>query len=454
MKLAATCTSAVLSVLAPVSGAFAVNLANLQGEARTEYLSPYGVRELCVIPKKWPGGAYRSDDTGKESTLCGYDFYRTMGICPKYNSTNPGVLLIAPNAQYSKEAIDASDCNVKKMGVKTEAKFKQTITCSYTPSILAYYHMSRILGGVGRVPVSVIRTMDLKVHSQLTSKAVHALRDSTDTIAEAWRKLGEMHLNPRAFPQLTDTTFTQLYGGLSDNVKNENLYNDVSGRGPYNSRYQRFLKQKPFQKVASTKTLAQIAGSAEFTRVAQDVIQMKDVADMVLIDTLMNQQDRIGNIHYKFYWYSINPSTNRIERAKSEAELVDGKIVVPPEEKRQMAGRAAVVLKEMILKDNDCGVIKDNMMRAYSVLEKVRHMSYLTYRYFMAFEKSLANPATKAYFKTELLFTDKDYRSLQDNAAKAREILTGACRTGQLKFDLDLENYLPGARPPLTPCSI
>ncbi len=454
MRLVAVCYSAVLSVLVSFSSALAIDLANLKGETRTEHLSPYGVRELCVVPKKWPGAAYRSEDTGKESTLCGYDFYRFVGICPKYNSTNPGVLLLAPNAKYDKEAIDASDCNVKKMGVKTEAKFKQTITCSYTPSILAYYHMSRILGGVGRVPVAVIRTMDLNVHNQLTTKAVHALRDSTDTIAEGWRKLGQMHLNPGAFPQLVDSTLTQLYGGLSDNVKNEEIYYDVSGRGSYNSRYQRFLKQKPFLKVASSKTVAQLVGSTEFTRVAQDVIQMKDVADMVLIDTLMNQQDRIGNIHYKFYWYSINPSTHRIERSKSDAELVEGQIVVPAEEKRQMAGRPAVVLKEMVLKDNDCGVIKDNMMRAFSVLEKVRHMSYLTYRYFMAFEKSLAHPATKDYFKTEMLFTDKDYRSLQDNARKAKEILTGTCRTGQLKFDLDLETYLPGARPPVTPCNI
>lgn len=434
--------------------AIALNLSHLKGETRTEFISPFGVRELCVVPKKWPGAAYSNDDRKKESALCNYDFHQNIGICPKYNSTNPGVLLIEPTEKYSKEAIDASTCDLKKMGLKTEAKFKQTITCSYTPSILAYYQMSRILGGIGRVPVSVIRTMDLKTHAPLTQKAIQKFGNDPDAIAGGWRRLGQMHQSPRDFPQLVDTTLSQIYGGLSDNVKKEEIYHEISGRGSYSSRYQRFLKQKPFLKVASPKTLPVIVGSREFTRVAQDVIQMKDVSDMVLLDTLLNQQDRIGNIHYKFFWYSINPSTNRIERSKSNAELSDGQVVIPPEERRQMAGRSAVILKEMVLKDNDCGVSKDNMMRAYSVLEKVRHMSYLTYRYFMAFDRALKNSATKEYFRTELLYSDKNFRELVDNSAKAKEILMNTCRSGKLMFDLDLENYLPGARTPDTPCNI
>lgn len=449
-------TLLLMALLTTVSAnsSFALNLADLRGETRTEYMSPRGVQELCIVAKKWPGAVYRNDDAQKEGTLCGYDFYRTMGLCPKYTSTNPAILLLEPNAHFSKEAIDASNCDLDKMNVKTEAKFKQTITCSYTPAILAYYHMSRILGGVGRVPVTVMRTMDLQTHRALTQKALQTLRGFPNNNVQSWEKFGKVHEDPSKFPSLVEASQTQLFGALSDNVKKEEIYTEVSGIGPYPDRYPRFLKQKPFQKVASTLSVQKIVGSSDFVKVAQDVIQMKDVSDLVLIDTLLSQQDRIGNIHYKYFWYSINPLTNRLERMKSDAKLSNGKVLVPTEESRQMADRQAALLKEMVLKDNDCGVNRENMMRKHSALEKVNHMSYLTYQYFMAFEKTLNNTATKDYFSTELLYSSEDFQTLLSNAAKAKEILKEKCRSGKLRFDLDLENYIPEARPPATKCDI
>lgn len=442
------------SLLITAPSVYALSLDQLQGESRQEFHSPYGARELCVVAKKWPGAVYKNDDTKKETTLCSYDFHRTMGVCPKYSSTNPALMILEPSEKFSKEAIDASDCNLDRMDVKTEAKFKQTITCSYTPSILSYYHMSRILGGVGRVPVAVVRTMDIKAHALQTQKANRYLQNSSSAIATSWRQYQKVHTTPRAYPELVDSSLGQIYGVLSDNVKKEEKYTEVSGTGTYETRYSRFLRQKPFQKVASSQSVTQLTGSSDFSKVAQNVIQMKDVADMVLIDTLLNQQDRIGNIHYKFFWYSINPASNRIERMKSDAKISSGKIVVPTEESKLMVGRKAALVKEMVLKDNDCGVTKDNMMRKHSALEKVRHFSYLTYRYFMAFEKSLTKPATKDYFLKEMLYTESDFRTLVANTAKAKEILKGRCRAGQLRFDLDLEEYIPGARITSKPCDI
>ena len=38
----------------------------------------------------------------------------------------------------------------------------------------------------------------------------------------------------------------------------------------------------------------------EFTAVnVQKMLQMKEAADMIVIDTLLSQQDRMGNIHYQ-----------------------------------------------------------------------------------------------------------------------------------------------------------
>ncbi len=434
------------------SHAFAIDLNRLQGDARKEYLSPQSKHEICVIPKKWQWGSYKNGDLEKENTLCGYDFYVNMGICPKYNSTNPAILLLEPSAKYDKRAIDASSCDVDAMGVKNEAKFKQSISCSYTPSILAYYHVSRLLGGAGRVPVAVIRSMDRDIHLQLTRKANKRLAGSKSEIAKTWAQYAKAHESPRDYPQLFDQTQEQVYGALVDNIKKEEYYSDVNGRGSYSSRYQRFLKQKAFLKVSSSKSAREIAGSREFSKISQDVTQMKDVGDMVLMDTLLNQQDRIGNVHYKFYWYVANG--NKIDRIKSDAKIVGGKPSIPKSELEQMRGKNAAHIKEMILKDNDCGVSKENMMRKISALEKVRHFSFQTYRRFMAFERLLSAPESQSYFMNELLFSNENYRSLTQNAAKAREVLLSRCRAGSLKFDVDLENYLPGAPQPSTSCEI
>ncbi|WP_413612622.1 hypothetical protein [Bdellovibrio sp. HCB-110] len=436
------------------SQAVALNLGNLQGESRREYKSPRGLSELCVIQKKWPGAVYSNSDVSKENTLCNYDFYLNVGLCPKYTSTNPAILLLEPNAQYSKEAIDASDCQIKSMKLETEAKFKQSVTCSYTPAILAYYHVSRALGNVGRVPTTVLRTMDIVTHAKLTQKANNYLSNINDPIRLSWEQVALAHKNPRMHPRLFESSLNQIYGALSDNIKKEEQYTDVSGHGDYDSRYQRFLRQKPFLRVASSQSVSQQVGTTEFTQVAQVVLQMKDVADMVLIDTLLNQQDRIGNIHYKFFWYYIDPQTNKLVRRKSDAKVKKDSVQIPEEESREMSGLQAALLKEMVLKDNDCGVTKTNMMKKIGALDKVRHFSYATYRGLLYFEQALNTPAAKDYFMTELLFAASEYKSLLKNTQEAKRILMAKCQSGDLHFDVDLETYIPGTPPPTISCAL
>ena len=38
----------------------------------------------------------------------------------------------------------------------------------------------------------------------------------------------------------------------------------------------------------------------------QKLVQLKDAADLIVIDTLMDQQDRFGNIHYIAAYYYID----------------------------------------------------------------------------------------------------------------------------------------------------
>lgn len=450
MKKSFLLLGATFSLASSTSHALSLN--DIVGLKRTEYKSPQGVTELCATPRKWAGANYTESDTKKESTLCKYDFYSTVGICPKYSSTNPGLMIIEPDENFSKQAIDSSNCDLKALGLKTDAKFKQSITCSYTPSILGYYHLSRILGDVGRVPVSVFRSIDIKTHKAQTTKAVNYLRNSKLAIKDSWATLEKVHASPQNYPNLVDRSGTQMFGALSDNVRNEEQYIEVSGLGSYDTRYERFIKQRPYRLVSSPPGPQQIVGSSDFTRLAQTALQMKDVSDMVIIDTLMNQQDRIGNIHYKFVWYAIHPQNLTLERFKSKAKIKNGKITIPQEEQTTMANRKAVLLKEMILKDNDCGVNKTNMMRRVSAIEGLKHVSYRTYANLLSFEQALAGASAKDFFMKELLFTEADYSLLKRNALFARQVLVKKCQSGELKFDIDLEDYIPGTLPVRKAC--
>ena len=431
------------------SQAWALDVRDLVGEKSTRFFSSRGVEEKCVVPQKWSADLYSDKDRKQEDKLCAQDFYKTVAMCPKYNSTNPGILIVEPNAKYSREAINASNCDLKAMGLKTEAKFKQSVSCSYTPSIVAYYHFSRLLGGAGRVPVNVIRTMDIATHRQLSNKANS--KNLSGVIDQTWNTFAVVHSNPKRYPKIVDQTQSQVYGALIQNIKGEEIYYDVSGYGDYDSRYSRFLRQKPFLNVASTQSLTQIAGSSAFEKVAPLAVQMKDVSDMILLDTLLNQQDRIGNIHFKFVWYyqdTSNPGAWVTE--KSDAEIVQDKTgarktVVSPTEQAAMSAKNAVLVKEMYLKDNDCGVNKDNMMRKHGVIEKVRHMSYKTYARFMKLAKMMPLKETNAYLTREFLLDHEDNEKVLSNVQHARNVLYKNCQSGALKFDVDLEDYASGA---------
>lgn len=415
--------------------------------------SPRGLAESCIIPKKSELGTYSLKDVEKENRLCSYDFYTNMGVCPKYNSTNPGILLINPTDKFSKQAIDASNCDVKKMDLPTEAKFKQSISCSYTPAILAYYQLSRILGDIGQVPVSVFRTMDISIHKQLTDKAIHYLAGGTTQIARTWLQFAQVHRSPSQYPKIVDPSQNFIYGALSDNVKGEEQYIDVSGRGPYESRYERFLTQPPYRKLTDPRPVSQMLSSQDFVQVAPTVVQLKDVSDMILLDFILSQQDRIGNIHYKYYWYYLNPQNSQhILRKKSKASIKKDVLIVPENETAEMAGKQAVLLKQMILRDNDCGIINSNMMRKHGALEGVRHFSPQTYQKFMALAKQLEKSDSDDYLKNELFFTEMDIKKVKDNVARAKQILVSKCRSGELHFDLDLTSYTPGGRIPQVAC--
>lgn len=450
---------APILVLLQSSLSLALNTSAIPGEKVT-YTSAHNRSEICVVPEKLFPAVYDLGDVEDEKKLCSIDFYSNYAVCPKQNSTNPGVLITKLLPNLNRDQTMAL-CEGPDESLSVKAKFKNSISCSYTPAILAYYHFSKILKTGGNIPTAVVRTMDKEEHLAQVDKGLSYIPDHTDLIYKSWESFKNQHTKGTS-TNLFDDTKEFIYGALVENPKHEYQYTEVSGVGQYDTRYERFIQQKPYLKLTDTRSVQEIAESAEFSKLAPVIVQMKDVSDMILLDTMFSQDDRIGNIHYRMTWYTLKKDEKtgqlEIKTKKSDAELSkDKKSWIIPEAEKPIQAAGGMLIREMLLKDNDCGVNvtnRSNMMRMVSALEGIRHMSASTYKKFMEFYKVARNPETIAWMKNTLLFTNQDLGlvtpasrvSFLANLDKAHSVLLENCKSGLLKLDLNINEALPGAQ--------
>ncbi len=396
--------------------------------------------ELCVVPNHLAGGDYDDGDADDEKELCSYNFHGTepgtsVATCPKLVSTNPGVDVQELLPGKTKQETEAATCNKDEGRTKLLAKYKQSITCSYTPSILGYYHLSRVLGGAGNVKAAVVRTMDLEEHKKITAVGV---AHTTDLLKTLWKQWDSWESNPNN-PKYKDALFTvdqqQIYGAMQVNPRGEAKYVDpISGRS-LNVRGATDFSSS-FRATAAWQTMLDGRGVGEWVPRTlagggQRIVQMKDIADMVLMDTLMAQQDRFGNMHsLDYYYYADGADVKKVKKSKVD----DGEKPMPAN---------AVLVRELLLKDNDCGVVKTNVEKQAGMLGALRHMSAKTYANLRWFHSQfgVGAPAPK-FFVNEVLMTQKDIDMLRTNLADADATLTANCKAGKLKLDLDLEDHL------------
>jgi hypothetical protein len=430
------------------------------GGERTDY---------CFLPKTLPGFPYREKSLRKdqetEAELCGYDLYATntrLAACPKLNSTNPGIKIFELDKEVTdRKKWEAAECP-KEDGQNdgsTVAKFKQTMTCSYAPSPMAYYQISRVLDAQPIVPVAVLRTMDARTHLEYVKKgAAYATKIYGDpethkgeALLQAWAKKW-----PAAHQTKPDSLFdaggTQVWGDLVESPKGKEVYKEVftkpGQKFHYDTRYEDFKGTPVYQKLASAKPLAPAMGT-DFAQMAQPMVQLKDVSDMIVLDYLLNQQDRMGNIHYVPYYLYVE--NGKIKDKKVATGKSAKKKAKAAEQAAEMKAKGAVIVKRMVLADNDCGVAKDNLIRENEILDGLNHMGLDTYRRLLWLSSQLQTNEWQSYFRSELQFTQGDLTAnagnrsgLVVNAANAVKILQEKCRKGTLQLDLNFSLQLQG----------
>lgn len=433
-----------------------------RGDKNIYFRSPRNIQEVCVIPKHYPNASYKKSDLETEQKLCSYSFYKvtdsevqlgfqSAAICPKLNSTNPGTEFHKIPENMTKEDVEVSLCE----GASKIGKFKNSTSCSYAPSIIGYYHVSRILGGIGRVPPSVLRSVDIETHKKVAEKAIQLTsKDPSALIYQTWTSLYSKLRQGLAHKDkdlLLSDDGQQSYGAFIKNPSKEDFYKELFTSGA--DRAVAFRdKNFVFSLVKNKSQLNQIVANQWEAANIQKLFAMRDATEFILLDHLLDQQDRFGNIAYqnRLVYQAMDKKTGQIEL----------KIADDMEEYTEDKNSGVVIsqfqpvqFKSMILKDNDCGVSKENKVKKAGLLTEISHMNPKTYKKLMQLQKEMSSQAVLAsgltqektvaqFFTRNLMFTGFDYKEFVANVNEAAKILKTNCQSGKLKLDLDIETYL------------
>jgi hypothetical protein len=392
----------------------------------TEHTAPNGTVELATRPSTFPGHPeiYSKKDTEKEKELAAIDFYNgktkdglDIVLIPKTYSTSPGLNVHAVKLPAGMSRLNYAEAHTGKghsSDVKRIAKYKQSIPThfTYSPSIIGYYHLSRFLDA-GHVEPAIVRTMDVSAHKPLADLGKAKATGSNNR--QQWtelRALDDAHSNPTLYTK----DGKQLYGVLQISPSGEQSYphlSDLSGAGA-------FAGSSEFAKVtdASPIKLTYKDASGKLNQAAvQQIVQIRDLSDMVLMDFIMSQADRFsGNMHSEKVYLWIENGVLKTEAKKSDPAKAAEQLKQIP------AG--AVLVNRMIMKDNDAGLISGNSAKTNHLLEKISHMDSKTYNRLLDLQKELQKSEVVQWYQTELLFTSANFKTMKDNVDQAVGILS------------------------------
>ena len=429
----------------------------------TVFQSPNGVAERCVRIAQIPGGIYSNDDLKYEAAFCAIDLYaQDVALCPKTWSTSPGMMVYdisEGNYAMDRAAFERNACtegkSAKDLAKDDLAKFKPTMNAkgtsgTFSASSLIYYHYSRYFDAAVKVPVTVWRSMDAKMHLSEVARpglAISGHNRSARMNNAGWRVLAAADQNPDSYSP-TDELFTsdrtQIYGILTTSPGHRygSEINGTRKSGWGKGQNLDFQETPAFLALRSDMPLVEaVAEGLEKGRrdpqIARDlgpetspqqmVFWMRELTEIVLLDFIFSQQDRVGNIDFTPYFYWLEGGKQSHKKAKHHEP---GDDTVPAD---------AILIRRSNLNDNDAGgrVQYANFAKSTQMLEKLRHMSGDTYQKLIALDTDLQSKGQiYQWTATSLGLDDAQVNQIINNTSIAAAILRATCEAGQMRFDL------------------
>lgn len=427
-----------------------------------EYHSPNGVPERSIALPRMPGANYSKKDAGKEEKLTAIDFYSPfIALCPKTWSTSPGTMVRDISNTGFTQANYENQCKGKSVpsGVKKTAVFKQSMnenntSGTFSPASLLYYHFSRYFDTSVKIPVAIFREMDRKTHYQRVTR--HGVAQTrSGMIAAGWQHLLQAERDPRHFAR-ANTLFSNdgatIFGCMlkGKGARYGMEINGVRSRWGI-TQNEEFQRTAPYLALSSDRPLLQAteAGKQQAFRdskIRKDTVDaspfqmmywMKELTEIVLLDFIFSQQDRIGNIDYQWCWYWVENGEvkSQDDKSKESRRSMLGK--QPP---ANIAAFTPELLQRTYLNDNDAGgcVPYVNFAKKTGMLQKLRHFSGNTYQRLLRLNRDLQDSGEIfRYIQGNFILTTDEFKQIIKNTRLATEILQDTCAIGKLQFDLD-----------------
>ena len=315
------------------------------------------------------------------------------------------------------------------------AKFKQSTSCSYTPAILAYGKVADALKIHVDVPAVVYRTME-----QATHKGVEKMADvyAHGLIKQTWAGL----VSKIAASSTKVIKDGLLYGAMVDHKGGIDHHPTLNRQGA------RFQSAAPF--LASSTWAMATKGSEIRSQIPPSLktlgqmMAVRDVGEMAIIDHILAQQDRFGNVAKKerIFW---------LEQTAAGQKLHSG----PPKANKPIDGTNQTTMQYldanhipyvqfpvMVLADNDCGLRQNsNVVQKNNMVQHLRHISSSVYKHVQSFAKTNPDDLLE-YFQNQTLMTSDEAKGVIARLQELASILKKNCDNGILLFDLEPEIFL------------
>ena len=424
----------------------------------------------CTTLPLLPGAPDKPARVQASDAFCAIDFdsYSTA-ICSKNWSTSAAALVYDLSgtewedrgAEFEREVCPmgthARDAARSELAVfKHSMNFRDT-SGTYAPAILLYDHLSRWLNATVQVPA----TAELRFNSDWYSArvvepglALASQHASRKMLLAAWQHLATALANPgsrdgREF--MLDEGDT-LWGAalLFTGRRYGPEINGTRASGWGSGQNYDFQHTAPFFALRSDKDLAGAIKEGIYSartdpKMAQALpadaspVQvgwwMLELLDIVVLDFLLGQQDRIGNIDYQWRWLWLEDDEPRSEPATSDTPPVDG----------------AVRLRTTWLNDNDAGIRRAyaNYARKTGMITGLRHFNPDLYKRLkaLAADMEAQGPMYRAMAGNYHL-TSSELASIATRVAELDQTITADCKAGKYRFDLVPSVILGEAEPP------
>lgn len=413
-------------------------------------LSQAASEEKCVIAKPMPGAIYSEKDVRKQSELCEINFNDDkVALCPKTWSTSAATSVYGLAAlDINQEKYESTYCKAKTTpkGVKKLAKFKQNMMAEHASAIWlkgiqSYFHLSRYLGTQVKVPVVVYREMNAQDHLERVSQFGPS-RSLSNQNRVAWNWIVTAERDPKSAPA--------SYGFFTSDLKNIRgvLYKDQGDRYGYEfigsddwgqAASDKYMATAPYRALRTDANLNSaikaglaVAGRTGKTSNLQMIRWMRDLTEIAVLDYILSQQDRFGNLDYvkKYVWVQ-----DGAVHMRDFEEGMKGLEQFKPQ-----------IIQETQMGDNDASVhwSYTNFAKMHGYLNDLNHFSAKTYRRLFDLAADFKAQRTVAnYLKSELGYNDKELARFEKQLNEVVDILKRQCEAKKLRFDLDEpNNYL------------